>query len=320
MKSAILGGEWEAAESVLNELMKVDSSLSQESKPHNTSGLKENTSSPKQPKLKVKGKSETVDILDYVLQILSSKLKLTKKQAIALIADNNRYLAHVYVKGVKGSFVEIEEILEQFFVDQEMIVSKMVESHDVCDFFLQMIKPSILSKSEDVAMWGCKILSETAHDLMTKELLPLGYQWLIKENGGLSTAILCLSRHPKLRENVVNFILEFGRFNISELLTVELKKFCPDNLSYLKFLLQIFNPVVDSQISSEELLNSGALDYWIEQAEKGADNDGRNTPELRLVSVELLCLIWKAYPIHIEDTLGSRQQHHGLLQERVPFL
>jgi hypothetical protein len=39
------------------------------------------------------------------LNTLSNKLKLTKKQAIALIADNNKYLAHVLVKGVKTSFV-----------------------------------------------------------------------------------------------------------------------------------------------------------------------------------------------------------------------
>lgn len=93
---------------------------------------------------------------------MSTKLKLTKKQAIALIADNNRYLAHVFVKGVKGLYHEIEEILETFSKDIEMIVSKITEAHDVCDFFLQMVKPSILSKSEDVVTWGCQIFVETA--------------------------------------------------------------------------------------------------------------------------------------------------------------
>lgn len=31
-----------------------------------------------------------------------SNLKLTRKQAIALLSDNNKYLAHVLVKGIKG--------------------------------------------------------------------------------------------------------------------------------------------------------------------------------------------------------------------------
>jgi hypothetical protein len=31
-----------------------------------------------------------------------SNLKLTRKQAIALLSDNNKYLAHVLVKGIKS--------------------------------------------------------------------------------------------------------------------------------------------------------------------------------------------------------------------------
>lgn len=61
-----------------------------------------------------------------------------------------------------------------------------------------MVKPSILSKSEEVVSWGCQVLVQLAEELAGADLLPLGYEWLIKENGGLSTAILALARHPKL--------------------------------------------------------------------------------------------------------------------------
>ena len=69
----------------------------------NNRSLKEESPKPHKAQ-KAKVKSENIDILDYVIQVLSTKLKLTKKQAVALIADNNRYLAHVFVKGVKGSY------------------------------------------------------------------------------------------------------------------------------------------------------------------------------------------------------------------------
>ena len=42
------------------------------------------------------------DLLEYVLNELTQCLRLSKKQAIALLSDNNKYLAHVLVKGVKG--------------------------------------------------------------------------------------------------------------------------------------------------------------------------------------------------------------------------
>lgn len=99
MKTTIISGEWEALEVVLGELKNIYDSA--ESEPR--SPPQREPPSKKIPK-KQDRHDENIDILDYVIQTLSEKLKLTKKQAIALIADNNRYLAHVFVKGVKGMY------------------------------------------------------------------------------------------------------------------------------------------------------------------------------------------------------------------------
>jgi len=82
-----------------------------------------------------------------VLDVLSNCLKLTRKQAIALIAENNKYLAHVMVKGVKGSFAEVEEIMQKFYEDNEQIIQKIVENNEMCVFYLQVVKPALLSKN-----------------------------------------------------------------------------------------------------------------------------------------------------------------------------
>ena len=96
----------------------------------------------------------------------------------------------------------------------------MLEQNDMCFFFLQVIKPSLLSKSEEIAQWGCRILSKIGYNLANQEMLPLAYDWFIREAGGLSTTILALSRHPKLNQHVVGYILEFARYNVSELFTI----------------------------------------------------------------------------------------------------
>jgi hypothetical protein len=44
------------------------------------------------------------DLLEFIVNELMKCLKLTRKQAVALLSDNNKYLAHVLVKGVKGEF------------------------------------------------------------------------------------------------------------------------------------------------------------------------------------------------------------------------
>lgn len=47
------------------------------------------------------------DLLAYVVSELMGCINITKEQAIALLEDNNKYLAHILVKGVKGEFQEI---------------------------------------------------------------------------------------------------------------------------------------------------------------------------------------------------------------------
>lgn len=103
--------------------------------------------------------------MEYIVNQIMVCLKLTKKQAVALLADNNKYLAHVLVKGVKGEFVEIDELMQKFYTNIEYIIEKMIGQNDMCFFFLQIIKPSLLSKSEEIAQWGCRILSKVANEL-----------------------------------------------------------------------------------------------------------------------------------------------------------
>jgi hypothetical protein len=141
------------------------------------------------------------------LSELMQSIGISRQQALTLLEDNNKYLAHVLVKGVRGSFQEIEQLMERWFRKVDFIVQKMGQQNDMCFFFLQVLKPTLLSKSEEVAQWGCRLLSRIAHELANQSLLPLAYDWFVREAGGLSTTMLALARHPKLNQHVVGFIL-----------------------------------------------------------------------------------------------------------------
>ena len=75
-------------------------------------------------------------------------IKVSRQQAITLLEDNNKYLAHVLVKGVKGEFTEIQQLMEKMLRKVDFIVQRMAEQNDMCFFFLQILKPALLSKSE----------------------------------------------------------------------------------------------------------------------------------------------------------------------------
>ena len=58
--------------------------------------------------------------------------------------------------------------------------------------FLGTIKPGLLSKEEDCALWTCRILAKISFDLANMDLLANAYEWFCRENGGLSASVMCI--------------------------------------------------------------------------------------------------------------------------------
>jgi hypothetical protein len=72
---------------------------------------------------------------------------------------------------------------------------------------LNTLKPGLLSKCEEVALWTCRILSKLCFDMANLELLAPAYEWFSANMGGMYSSVMCLRRHHSLRESVVSFIL-----------------------------------------------------------------------------------------------------------------
>lgn len=61
-------------------------------------------------------------MLEFTVISLSKNLKISPHQALNLFLENNKYLAHLLVKGVKGSYSPILEFLQDVFSNAEFIV------------------------------------------------------------------------------------------------------------------------------------------------------------------------------------------------------
>jgi hypothetical protein len=55
--------------------------------------------------------------------------------------------------------------MQKFYEDSDLIVQKIVENNDMCVFYLQVIKPALLSKNEEVALWASRILTKVGYEL-----------------------------------------------------------------------------------------------------------------------------------------------------------
>ena len=75
---------------------------------------------------------------------------LNAKEALSLLSNDSKYLAHILAKGLKGDFRPIDAFIAELLKNLGKIVafSKNKENES---FFLRSIKPGLISKSEPVA-------------------------------------------------------------------------------------------------------------------------------------------------------------------------
>lgn len=75
------------------------------------------------------------------------------------------------------------------------------------------------------------------------------WEWLTGDAGGLNTILLGIKRHTDLKENILNILLQFGRFNFPELFTLHLKRALPEPRDLLYTINQLFKPLSENKAS-----------------------------------------------------------------------
>lgn len=154
-----------------------------------------------------KNLTETKSLLEFFLVAISRNFSLRPKQSASLLANGNKYLAHVFVKGLKNEFGPVEKFLQEIYVSMKrLLVFVEIEEGNI-PIILNTLKPGLLSKNEEVALWSGRILSKLCFDMANLELLAPAYEWFSSHMGGLYSCVMCLRRHHTLRESVVSFML-----------------------------------------------------------------------------------------------------------------
>ena len=243
--------------------------------------------------------NECKSLLEILLVSLTRNLDLRPKQAVALLSNGNKYLAHVLVKGIKGNYDPLILWLQEIYSNIQLILPFLTQEDLLIPVVLQAVKPALLSKSSDVTSWGCRIISHLCYELANLEILAPAWEWFCKENGGFNSCILCLRRNCYMREGVVSVISQIARFNIAELLTVEVRKFIDNSNDLLDFIHNIFHPLFESSLIKEGAIKDGVLDCWIDIVFKSLEN---NNGENKANALGLLVDIWIVFPNYIEET------------------
>ena len=58
--------------------------------------------------------------------------------------------------------------------------------------FFSTLKPGLISKSEEISLWTCRIFAKLSFELANLDLLAPAYEWFCREHGGLHASLLAL--------------------------------------------------------------------------------------------------------------------------------
>ncbi|KAL4446642.1 hypothetical protein ABPG74_005580 [Tetrahymena malaccensis] len=246
-------------------------------------------------------------------KLQSSISFLNQIKTASLFTHNNKYLAHLFAKGVKGLFDPIIFFYQEVYQSIPLLLQLFLEdpTKKSMHFSMNCLKPGLVSKSYEVATWAARLFSKLALEFSESNLLTVSWDWFVGENGGLNTTLLGLKRHPDMKDLVVQILLQFARYNFVELFTIHMKKAQPDPKDLVGTYLVLLKPLTATPTACDEILNAGILDEWIDFALDGSTDEYKNTIDMRIVSLTLLVEVWMLFPFKIED---SEYKSNAVLQ------
>lgn len=238
--------------------------------------------------------NETESVLEYVLTTISQAMGLNPKQAAGLLSNNNKYLVHVCVKGVKGDFEKISQWYQTIYSTCRRLAELIdrEEEQGTVSLALKIVSCGLFSPNYDIVVWCLRVLSKLGSELDIRKLLGAAYEWFIDQDGGLSAIIYATTKHADIIENIVSVMTQFGKYNMLELFNLHLKNLTPDQAQYMDLITDIYSTVADTFIAKEALVNSGVLDFWIDTAIQQADGDGQSTIPEKTSALSFLAEVW----------------------------
>jgi hypothetical protein len=180
---------------MITELIKRISEVAGDKGAYNSSGNeKPEKKSPKKKRVK-----EGVDILsmdpnkkpnkcdsslEIILNTLCRNFKMKPKQCAALLTNNNQYLMHSVIKGLKGNFEPVigwyEELnsISEYFAEIICLESKKHKKHNTLIMAMNAVKTGCFSHNYEVAQWCLRFLTKLAYEFEDSICADALYEWV----------------------------------------------------------------------------------------------------------------------------------------------
>jgi hypothetical protein len=146
-----------------------------------------------------KNPDESESSLEFLILLLTSSFNMSVEEILGLFTNQNKYLAHLIVKGINDNFEGVQlfySLLLKHLKKLKQFCDNDIRDAESC---LYAIKPGMISKSQRVAEMTIEIFTAM------KDI----YGWFVSDNGrGSNTLMLGIKRHPQLAPQFWDLLLK----------------------------------------------------------------------------------------------------------------
>lgn len=124
---------------------------------------------------------------------------MSVEEILGLFTNQNKYLAHIIVKGINDDFSAVILFYTLLNKNHEKLRSFIEEDQKDAESCLYAIKPGFISKDPNVSLLTIELFSKVG-DI---------YHWLISDvTRGSTTLLLGVKRHPQYADKIFNLMSE----------------------------------------------------------------------------------------------------------------
>lgn len=221
-----------------------------------------------------------------------------------MLANSNKYLIHVIIKGLKNDFRLVIELFKTVHSNCQVLMkifAKKTEGISSTIQILNILKAGFYSNNSTVAQWACRTIENLGKLLQEKGFVPFVWDWFISDNGGLQSILEGTKKNNEIiGEFSASMLYEFSRYNYNELFTRHFPRILSDPKDLLLILTEFLQYIAEHTLSRDEFVKSGVFAYIFDFGCRKADVDNSSVGE-RASGLTLLLEIWITFPTIIEE-------------------
>ncbi len=291
--------------------------------------------------------SDAESIPAFWCVLLVEQLNVRPEQAVTLVTANTNYLFHIFVNGIKGSFVPILALCRTVFQHVDTIVDLLAKtktyqrnlrkdqrnrSYRCMCMSMDIMRFGLVSNNPDVALWCCRIithlvakLSEVADAAHLQQHCWDWFNGVSASSGkggspqdiaasGLNAAVTAIAKNPDLKLGIIAMIDGIANKELGSLFNTALRLVLPTPLKYMSFVCDTLETFLEERETMEEaLMSQGVVKFWVDLAKVHCEPNVAT--DVRCAAFHLVTEIWNQIPKAVEAYPSMPKLLLGLLKK-----